>query len=318
MKKMLAFMLSLALFFTFAACSEAESADSTTLDQTTAQETTQPEVFEQVTIADNEHFSLTVLDVYEDEVAGYTMKVNIQSKSADTNYSLILEECSINGIAVSSCFFSCDLNAGKRTVEEINYYDEILKNNGVGEYTDIEMVISVNTDLFTEEAEAEYTVHYYPLGKENTTKHERQLKDTDKVLIDNEYMTVVATMITYDEEWECHDVNLYVENKTDEDIILDALSLSINDMMIESIYLEMIPAGKCSYSSIEIDNNELKEKGIEEIENLEIQFEASGEYDYEELFGDVEDILTGDISVDDILSGAEEAVLFRETVVYNP
>lgn len=322
MKKILAVLISVLLLFCLTACGEDEVKDTdtqqTTAEETTAEEITKPEVFEQVTIADNEHFSFTVLDVYEDEVEGYVMKADIRNKSADADYSLTLDACSINGIAVSSTFYSSDIKAGKKSVEEINCYDELLKNNSVGEYTDIEMVFSVYTDLLADEALAEYVLHYYPSGQENATKYERTIKDTDKVLVDNEYMTIVATMISHDEEWECQKVNLYLVNKTNEDVSLDGVSFSINDVMIESFYLEMIPEGKCCYSSIEFDDRELEDKGIEAIENIEIEFEAYGEYDYEDVLGDVEDLLNGDFTIDDILNGTEDAMLFSETVVYKP
>ena len=241
MKKLLAVLLALSLLFAFAACGNKEKetpADAETT-KTQSEETTVPETTEAVkpepvkpepvVLIDNEQLTVTINYAYIDEAMGYTLKAVFENKS-DKDYTCYIEPSSIDGIAVMN-FLYADVSAGKKAVEKISFDDEILRKNGVGDYTDIEMTIIIADagDLFSDPI-AEYTVHYYPQGEEKATKYVRQPAVTDKILIDNEYITVTATGLVHDDDFECTDLWLYVVNKSDKDISLDVESCSINDI----------------------------------------------------------------------------------------
>ncbi len=331
MKKLLAVLLALSLLFAFAACGNKEKATPADAETTKTQpeETTVPETTEAVksesvkpepvVLIDNEYLTLTINEAYVDEDNYYTLKATFEN-NAEKNYSYFIDHSSINGISVMNYLYA-EVSAGKKAVEEINFEDSILRNNSVGEYTDIEMTVQVcNEDELFEEPVAEYTVHYYPLGEDKAVKYERQPAATDKVLLDNEYVTVTAIGFTHDDEWESTDLNLYVVNKSDENIALNSESCTVNDIMIDAYYAEEIPAGRVAFSCISFDDEELKDKYIEEIETVEIEFTALGESDILGLMGniDLENITEEDVS--DILGGGldwlTDMYLFEETVVY--
>ena len=335
MKKAIAILLAVCMLFAFAACGDKEKAtpadaqvsdnqtgDASTPDTTEA-EKNEPEKMEPVVLLDNEYLTLTINETYIDEDDCYTLKATFEN-NAEKNYSYYIEPSSINGISVVNYLYA-DVSAGKKAIEEINFEDSLLRNNGVGEYTDIEMtvIVSDDEDFLSEESVAEYTVHYYPLGEDKATKYERQPLDTDKVLLDNEYVTVTAIGFTHDEDWETTDLNLFIVNKTEDNIALGADACVVNDIMIEAYYAEEIPAGKVAFSCLSFDDEELKDKYIEEIESVEIELAALGETNILDFIGniDLENISEEDIS--SILGGdglgfLETMYLFEETVVYEP
>jgi N utilization substance protein B len=264
------------MLFAFAACGDKEKAtptdaevtdtqaDGTTAPETTEGEKNEPAKAEPVVLLDNEYLTFTINEVYVDEDDYYTLKATFEN-NAEKNYSYFIDPSSINGISVMNYLYA-EVSAGKKAIEEINFEDSILRNNGVGEYTDIEMTVQVcSEDELFEEPVAEYTVHYYPLGEDKAVKYERQPAATDKVLLDNEYVTVTAIGFTHDEELESTDLNLYVVNKSDEKIALGSESCTVNDIMVEVYFAEEIPAGKVAFSCISFDDEELKDKYIEEV-----------------------------------------------------
>lgn len=331
MKKLLAVLLTLSLLFAFAACGNKEKAtpadaettqtqsEETTVPETTEGEKNEPAKAEPVVLLDNEYLTLTINEAYINEDDCYTLKATFEN-NAEKNYTYYIEPSSINGISVINYLYA-EVSAGKKAIEEIGFEDSILRNNGVGEYTDIEMTVQVcSEDELFEEPVAEYTVHYYPLGEEKATTYERQPAATDKVLLDNEYVTVTAIGFTHDDEWESTDLNLYVVNKSEENIALNSESCTVNDIMVEAYFAEEIPAGRVAFSCISFDDEELKDKYIEEIETVEIEFTALGESDILGLIGniDLENITEEEVS--DILGGGLDWLanmyLFEETVVY--
>lgn len=341
MKKIIAILLAVAMLFAFAACGdkEKETPADTETTQTQSEETTVPETTEAVkpepvkpepvVLIDNEQLTVTINDAYIDEAMGYTLKAVFENKS-DKDYTCYIEPSSINGISVGNLFYA-DIAAGKKAVEKIEFDDEVLRKNGVGDYTDIEMTIIISDagDLLSDPI-AEYTVHYYPQGEEKATKYVRQPADTDKILIDNEYITVTATGLVHDDDFECTDLWLYVVNKSDKDISLDVESCSINDIMMDVFFVESVPAGSSLFGTISFYDEEFKEKEVGEIGEIEIKFSGYDEAAYlgsildidpEELLGEgVEELLEG--GIESILGGdvdfLKDFYLFEETVVYEP
>lgn len=339
MKKLLAVLLALSLLFAFAACGDKEKATPADAETTKTQseETTVPETTEAVEsefvksesvkpepvmLIDNEYLTLTINDAYIDEDMGYTLKATFENKG-EKDYTYYIEPSSIDGIAVMNYFYA-DIAAGKKAVEKIELDDELLRANGVGEYTDIEMtvLISSDDDLF-EESVAEYTVHYYPQGEEKATKYVRQPAATDKVLLDNEYVTVTAIGFTHDDEYDSTDLNLYILNKCEDGIAVGVESCTVNDVMMDVYFGEEVPAGKSVFGYIYFDDEELKDKDIAEIENIEIKFSGLRESSVLDYIGNInlEEITEEDF--EDLLDGKLEdwladMYLFEETVVYEP
>ncbi|MCD8190466.1 MAG: hypothetical protein LUD78_09665 [Clostridiales bacterium] len=304
MKKILALFLSLALVFSLAACEsssassdtqsasvssydeaeEGETSDTTTAEnEDTATADAQQEVtFEELVVVDNDECVIKLTGIDPDNMWGYTVNAELENKSSEKTYMFSVVSASVNGVA-SDPLFASEVAAGKKANEEISFSDSTLEENGVVDYTDIALTFRVyNSDDWSEDDVAYETVHVYPYGEENAIAFVRESLDTDTLIVDNDEVSVIVTGYEYDDIWG-YTVNLYLENKTETEVMFSVNDASVNGYMIDPFYAESVPAGCCAFGSMSWYEDELEENGISEVEAIEFQLTA---YDNEDWAGD--------------------------------
>ena len=227
-------------------------------------------------IIDNEGYSMTVQGIDDNGSAGYTIKVLVENKSSDVNYMLTAQKVYVNGVQVEADFYSM-VDAGEQDETEINIKD--LKKYGLSEYSDIEIeILAYNSEDITKKELPNETAHIYPLGKDKATRFEYEIKATDQVLVDNEYVTVVY-LGSEDDEDDGYLANLYTVNKTDTQITVDATNVSINGYMADPYYMESLDAGKSAFTTMNWLSSDLEEAKTDKanISNIEIEFDIYDE-----------------------------------------
>ena len=110
----------------------------------------------------------------------------------------------------------------------------------------------------------------------------RETKDSDNVIIDNEYVKVIVTGYDEDNMWG-YTANLFLINKTDKTVMFSVKETSVNGYMADPLYATSVIAGKCAFSSMSWSDSALEENNITEIEEIELLFRA---YDYNNIMGD--------------------------------
>ncbi len=273
---------------------EDETGNEDTGDETsgTDAESQNTEVsFEELIVVDNDECAVTITGIDADNIWGYTLNALLENKSSEKTYMFSVETASVNGVECDP-FFASEDSAGKKSNEEISFYDtDTLEENGITEYTDIELTFRVyDSDDWTADDVANATVHVYPYGEESATTFERTTLDTDTVLVDNEYVTVIVTGYEHDDIWG-YTVNLFMVNKTDSNVMFSVDNASVNGFMIDPFYAKSVAAGKCAFSSMSWYDDDLEENGITEVEEIEFELTA---YDYDDWTGDhyVEEVFT--------------------------
>ena len=132
---------------------------------------------------------------------GYTLKAQLENKSTEKTYMFSVESASINGVQCDPMFAS-EVAAGKKANEEINFSTDTLEENGIVEYTDIELTFKVyDSNDWSADPVGKETIHVYPYGEENAVAFVREAQATDNVIIDNDYVTVIVTGYEDDEIW---------------------------------------------------------------------------------------------------------------------
>ena len=82
--------------------------------------------------------------------------------------------------------FASEVAAGKKANEEINFSTDTLEENGIVEYTDIELTFKVyDSNDWSADPVGKETIHVYPYGEENAVAFVREAQATDNVIIDN-------------------------------------------------------------------------------------------------------------------------------------
>lgn len=192
MKKLVTLLLSLALVLSLAACGGEATPDasddapaSSQNEESTENDNTENQiVFEEVVAIDNAECAVKITEIDPDNMWGYTLKAQLENKSTEKTYMFSVESASINGVQCDPMFAS-EVAAGKKANEEINFSTDTLEENGIVEYTDIELTFKVyDSNDWSADPVGKETIHVYPYGEENAVAFVREAQATDNVIID--------------------------------------------------------------------------------------------------------------------------------------
>lgn len=281
MKKLTPLLFALGMSASLIACSNHEpstpSKGSSSLSQKELSES--KNTFSEIVAIDNEYCSIKLTELNPDNIWGYTVKAELENKSADKNYMFSIENAAINGVSANP-LFATEVAPSKKALKEINFADHTLKENGIGDCTDIEITFrDYDNDDWAADPVAKETVHIYPYGEEQATHFVRNSQPSDTVLVDNDQVSVIVT--GYDPEGTFgYTVNLYFVNKTDKNIMFSVDDAAINGFMIDPFYANSVPAGKSAFSSMHWSDRSLEESKISDVEQIEFTLTASDEDDW--------------------------------------
>ncbi|MBR3759661.1 MAG: hypothetical protein IKK47_01525 [Ruminococcus sp.] len=235
--------------------------------------------FSEVIAVDNAECTIKITDIDPDNLWGYSLKTTLENKSSDKTYMFSVDSASINGVQCDP-FFASEVASGKKSNEEISFTTDTLDENGIGDYTDIELSFRVyDNDDWLADPVAEETVHVYPYGEEKASTFVREAQASDNILIDNDYITAIATGYEEDDLWG-YTVNLFLINKTNNDVMFSVDEASVNNIMCDPFFAETVSAGKCSFSSMSFSDTTLEKNGIETIEEIEFKLHAYNADDF--------------------------------------
>lgn len=302
MKRFLTLLWALLLAFSFVACDNgtaSDNTDSTVISQgestsegdktdsavsdTVSDNLTADVEFTELVGVDNDYCLIKITGIDTDNMWGYTLNVQLENRSADTNYTFAIDSAAINGVRCDP-LFATDVAAGKKANEEINFIsDDMLKDNGVGDFTDIELTFSVSdADDWMSDDVVKETFHVYPYGKDKAVRFERESLPTDKVLVDNDSFSVTVIGYEVDELWG-YTAKMFIENKTDKNLMFSADDVSVNDFMADPLYSDTVAAGNCAFSKMSWSDSVFEENGITDVEEIEFILKV---YDNDDLFAD--------------------------------
>lgn len=252
--------------------SSAEQKEETSTKETAVQ-------FESFTPIDNDECSVIIKDIDPKNTWGYTVKAELENKSTDKTYMFSVETASINGVEADP-LFATEVAPGKKSNNDISFTDSSLKEAGITDVTDIEIVFRVyDTNDWSAADVAKETFHVYPLGEDKATTFVRETKDTDEILVDNEQFTVLITDKVKDPIWG-YTLKLFIENKTDTTIMVAVEEASVNGYMADPFFAKSVYSGKCAFTSMSWSDTTLKENGITDIENIEFRLHIYNSNDF--------------------------------------
>ena len=227
--------------------------------------------FTEVVVVDNAECSIKITQIDSENLFGFTLKSQLENKSAEKTYMFSIESGAINGVECDP-LFATKIAAGKKSNNKINFLSDNLKKNEIGDYTDIELTFRVyDSNDWTAEPVAKETIHIYPYGEDRAVKFVRSPQPNDNVIIDNDSVTVIVTGYEEDKIWG-YKVNLFLINKTDKNVMFSVNEASINGFMADPFYATTVSAGKCAFSSMSWTNRVLKDNGISAVEKIEFKF----------------------------------------------
>lgn len=238
--------------------------------------------FDPVTAVDNDACSIVITGLTYSDIFGYSLDVDLENKSSDKTYMFSVDYALVNGLECSGVLAS-EVAPGKKAKDDISFMDSVFEEYQIGAFTDIELAFRVyDSDDWSADPVAEETVHVYPYGEDKAVKYEREAQPTDTVVVDNDAVSITILGTEKDEIWG-YTVKLYLENKTDKEVMFTTEEDSINGYMVDPFFSVSLAPGACMYSGISWSDSTLEESGIDKVESIEMVMRA---YDIEDWSAD--------------------------------
>ena len=289
MKKLLALILTTFMLLSLMACdietppdnNDNNSSQNQTNNNTESNDQNNNEnkseiTFSGVVAVDNTECIIKITEIDPDNIWGYALKVQLENKSADKTYMFSVETAAINGVQCDP-FFATEVAPGKKSNKEISFTKNELEEIGIKNYTDIELTFRVyDTNDWMADNVAKETIHVYPYGADEAVKYVRTPQESDNIIVDNEYVTVVVTGYEDDPIWG-YTAKLFLLNKTDKNVMFSVDEASVNGYMADPFFAKSVSAGKCAFSSMSWSDTDLEENGITVIEEIEFNIRAYDE-----------------------------------------
>ena len=234
-----------------------------------------------ITVFDTDEAAATVIGWGESDLCDYCIELYLENKSADVEYMFSVSATAINGIEVMN-LGTFSLPAGKVSFETIDIIDSTLEANGITDFTDIFFTLrAYDANDWEADDIAENSVHIYPKGEDKAVPYVRQSTAKDKVIVDNESITVIITGITENDTFETQDMGLFIVNKTNENITFSMDNVSVNDCMLDPFFIVSVHPGFAMFTEASWSDYELEDSNIESIEEIEFSFTASSADDWD-------------------------------------
>ena len=148
----------------------------------------------------------------------------------------------------------------------------------------VEFTLNIyNDDIYTEAPLMHDAFTVYPLGHDETADKSvvRKLTLADQILVDNRDCTILVTGFEPDNSWG-YVMNLYLVNKTDQDLVFNVDDSWINDNPCFTYWTEIVTAGNASYSSILWEKADLEESEIQVVRKISLPMLVYSDQETEE------------------------------------
>ena len=202
-----------------------------------------------------------------------SITVEWENRSEDTVYNISAEDVCVNGLRTSWYFSPAYLEPGESSVDYCYIYTSDLAENGITEYTDIALTLTVY-NLYELGNIAEVSTHIYPYGEENATVFVREAQDTDQVLVENDdFAFVVIGSGAYDESGG-YSIPVYLVNKTDYELRFYGYEGNTYDDTMSRTSIGNFPnlvANTSAFASIYFSESEADEYGVDSAESIALR-----------------------------------------------
>ncbi|MBP3458861.1 MAG: hypothetical protein J6K58_06600 [Lachnospiraceae bacterium] len=226
--------------------------------------------FPETVIVDNEEVTFIIESIDADNMWGYTLKVYLENKT-DKDLMFAMENASVNGYMCDP-FWASTVNAGMKDNTDISFKADDFEKYHISDVTDIEFKLRVyDANDWTADNVVNEIYTIYPSGEDAYATYIREPESTDVVLYDDENCAVTITSIEPDNMWG-YTINVYLENKTDQNLMYAIESSSVNGYMSNPLWATEVAAGKKEISNISWSSSDFEANGITDVENITMQF----------------------------------------------
>ena len=213
-------------------------------------------------LIDADGFYAVITDKKTDEF-GYSWEIHCENNTGSTVY-FGMENVSVNGV-MAIPLFQAEVEPGS-SVDETAKWNMDFKGIGIETPVIIEgRTIILDKESYSMINQAQFAV--CPEGEEKAYYVTRADEETDKNIISNDYVNCLCTSFSQGEFDEVV-MSIYLNNKSDKDIILSMDGCFVNDAEADPFWAAFLPAGKSVYTNIYWPLSDLQAAGIESFESI--------------------------------------------------
>lgn len=298
MKKMITLLLCAAMLLTFAACGSKESKETTpasteaatdaATDAVTASTVAATEVATQpaapdtsadiIQLVNNEDVAVHITGVENNEHTGMQLRIQCENKT-DRTLLFSWDMVSVCGFMYDP-FWAEEVAAGKTvnsTIELDTFALEQMDVTSVDEISFTLRIVDSENWMETPLIEEAFTIYPTGLNADTLVLPNRAPTDGQVVIAEDDNLRFVIEWAD-EEDASAYTLHVYLENKTDRNLMYAWDLVSVNDKMIDPFWAVSVAAGKKACSEISFNRSELKDNGIETVENVEFTLIVS-DYD---------------------------------------
>ena len=244
------------------------ASDDDSKETATPQNAVAVTIDEQV-LLDQDGIRITATGMAEDSIWGSGINLLLENNS-DRNLTVGCNAVIVNDYMITDLFVS-DLAAGKKSNETLTLMSNQLKDAGITEIGKVEIYFNVY------DSETYETVFTPDVIEIHTSAYDRMSvvkADSGKELLNQDGIRIVGKYVDENSIWGAG-VLLFIENTTGKNVMVSCDNMSINDFMVNPVFVSTVYDQKMSLSSITIFQSDLDDNGIKSIDNIELSFSVT-------------------------------------------
>lgn len=259
--------------------SDSSSGSATTADTATSAQESANEIaaeaasesagdttIEEQVIFDANDVKITAVEYVTDSIWGDGIKLLIENNGS-SNVGIGCDALIVNDYMITD-LFSEQVAAGKKSNETMDLLTSELEAAGIDNVGQIELQLHLYDPdtymtTYTSDMITIQTNHYEDM---DTTPN-----DDGQELYNNAGVRIVGKYVDEDSFWG-NGIVLYLENNTDQNIIVQVNDMSVNGFMMTPLFSSTIYANKKAVDDITLMQSELDENGITSVEDVELVF----------------------------------------------
>ena len=242
----------------FASAAPEEQADQITIPQTV--------------LFDQDGIKITATALVFDDWYGPDIQF-LAENNTDSTYTMQVRNVSVNGAMIYT-LCSCDVEPGKKAYSTIRFDETVL------EATRIDTIRQIEFNVLIFDSDSYDTLYYTDtifLQTSAAQNVEQTFDDSGFVALDESGVRFIVRGVSQEDSTWGTDVNVYIENNSDKDVVIQVNSVSVNGYMLDTYFFCDVAAGKVAYNAISFDDDALTAIGVSSLENMEF---SVGIYDY--------------------------------------
>lgn len=228
---------------------------------------TQDITLDEQVVYEKDGITVTVKSIDTEDFWGPAVNFEV-SNDTDKNIIVSATNVSVNDIMIDQDL-SCEVASGKKDNSDMTFYENEMEVADIEKIKDIEFNLCIYDSDTWDEIDTSDVISLTTNGSED---YVQQIDNSGTSIVDQDGVKMVVKKLDSEDSFWGADIYVYVENNTDDSIVIQADNVSINGYMVDPTFSCDVMPGKKAFDTITFFDSDLEDNGIEDITELEATF----------------------------------------------